>query len=182
MGSARYVALLRGINVGGRNKVAMAELRSAFEGAVHTEVGTYIQSGNVVFRSGAPREALEVDVERMLERHLRYPIVVVVRSHAQLRSVIARAPTNFGAEPGTYHSYAIFLRSPLTASQVMKRVRLREGVDRAWPGRGVVYFERLSAERTKSRMSSIVGTPEYANMTIRSWATTTKLLALLDDT
>ena len=62
----------------------------------------------------------------------------------------------------------------------MKIVKLRDGVDRAWAGSGVVYFERLSAERTKSRMSSIVGTPEYANMTIRSWATTTKLLALLD--
>ena len=63
----------------------------------------------------------------------------------------------------------------------MKMVKLRDGVDRAWPGRGVVYFERLSAQRTKSRMSSIVGTPEYSNMTIRSWNTTTKLLALLDD-
>ncbi len=181
MGSARYVALLRGINVGGRNQVAMAELRSAFEDAGHSDVSTFIQSGNVLFRSSTPRGSLEADVERMLERRLGFPLVVVVRSHAQLRSVITRAPASFGAEPDTHHSDAIFLRSPLTASQVMRMVQLREGVDRAWPGRGVVYFERLSAERTKSRMSSIVGTPEYANMTIRSWGTTTKLLALLDD-
>ena len=46
---------------------------------------------------------------------------------------------------------------------------------------GVLYFARLSARRTQSRMSSIVGTPEYALMTIRNWSTTTKLLALLDD-
>jgi uncharacterized protein (DUF1697 family) len=63
----------------------------------------------------------------------------------------------------------------------MKIVRLRDGVDQAWAGKGVVYFARLSAQRTKSRMSSIVGTPEYANMTIRNWATTTKLLAMLDE-
>jgi uncharacterized protein (DUF1697 family) len=176
----RYVALLRGINVGGRNKVPMAELREAFEGVGHTDVSTYIQSGNVLFRSGAPRAAIEADVERMLERHLGFPIVVVVRSHAQLRAVVARAPARFGTQPGKHHSDAIFLRSPLTPKQVMKIVKLRDGVDRAWAGSGVVYFERLSAERTKSRMSSIVGTPEYANMTIRSWATTTKLLALLD--
>jgi uncharacterized protein (DUF1697 family) len=106
--------------------------------------------------------------------------VVVVRSHAQLRSVVAGAPAGFGANPATYHSDAIFLRSPLTPTQVMKIVKLRDGVDQAWPGRGVVYFSRLSAQRTKSRMSSIVGTPEYASMTIRNWATTTKLLALLD--
>jgi uncharacterized protein (DUF1697 family) len=180
MGSARYVALLRGINVGGRNKVPMAELRSAFEDAGHTDVSTYIQSGNVLFRSSTPRRSIEADVERMLERHLGFPIVVVVRSHAQLRSVVTNAPRSFGAKPDAYHSDAIFLRSPLTPSQVMKLVKLRDGVDQAWPGAGVVYFARLSAERTKSRMSSIVGTPEYANMTIRSWATTTKLLALLD--
>jgi uncharacterized protein (DUF1697 family) len=180
MGSSRYVALLRGINVGGRNKVPMTELRSAFEDAGHTDVSTYIQSGNVLFRSSAPRGSLDADIERTLERRFGFPIVVVVRSHAQLRSVIARAPATFGAKPQTYHSDALFLRAPLTAGQVMKIVRVRDGVDRAWPGRGVVYFERLSAERTKSRLSSIMGTPEYANLTIRSWATTTKLLALLD--
>jgi uncharacterized protein (DUF1697 family) len=180
MSSARYVALLRGINVGGRNQVAMAELRAAFEGGEHTDVTTYIQSGNVLFRSSAPRAQLEADIECMLERRFGFPIVVVVRSHTQLRSVVSQAPAGFGTEPGTYHSDAIFLRSPVRPQQVMKIVRLREGVDRAWPGRGVVYFARLSAERTKSRLSSIVGTPEYANMTIRSWNTTTKLLALLD--
>ena len=60
-------------------------------------------------------------------------------------------------------------------------VVLREGVDQAWPGAGVLYFSRLSSLRTKSRMGSIVGTPEYQLMTIRSWTTTTKLLAILDE-
>ena len=62
----------------------------------------------------------------------------------------------------------------------MRIVDLRDGVDRAWPGAGVIYFARLSARRTQSRMSRIVGTPEYQQMTIRSWSTTTKLLGLLD--
>ena len=114
MASSQYVALLRGINVGGRNKVPMAELRATFEDAGHTDVRTYIQSGNVVFRSRAPRASLEVAVERMLERHLGFPLVVVVRSHAQLRSVVANAPAKFGANPKTFHSDAIFLRAPLT--------------------------------------------------------------------
>lgn len=181
MGSVRYVALLRGINVGGRNKVAMADLREVMAGEGHTEVSTYIQSGNVRFRSSAPRAALAAGIEHALERRFGFPIVVVVRSHAQLRSVITKAPAGFGSRPATFHSDTIFLRAPLTPSQAMKVVRVREGVDRVWPGNGVLYFERLSAQRTKSRLSSIMGTPEYANMTIRSWATTTKLLALLED-
>jgi uncharacterized protein (DUF1697 family) len=181
MARSAYVALLRGINVGGRNKVPMAELRAAFEDAGYTDVRTYIQSGNVVFGADTPAKSLEAEVETMLKRHLGYPLVVVVRSHAQLRAVVADAPAKFGAAPDTYHSDAIFLRSPLTPAQVMKIVKLRDGVDQAWAGKGVVYFARLSAQRTKSRMSSIVGTPEYANVTIRNWATTTKLLAMLDE-
>jgi uncharacterized protein (DUF1697 family) len=59
-------------------------------------------------------------------------------------------------------------------------VRLREGVDAAWSGDGVLYFRRLSARRSQSRMGAIVGSPEYRRMTIRNWATTTTLVALLD--
>jgi uncharacterized protein (DUF1697 family) len=181
MGRTRYVALLRGINVGGRNKVPMAELRAAFEDIGHTDVTTYIQSGNVLFTSSKPRAAVESQLEAELERHLGYPLVVVVRSHAQLRAIVDQAPSGFGKRRDTYHSDAIFLRAPLTPAKAMKVVKLRDGVDQAWTGRSVLYFARLSARRTQSRMSSIVGTPEYALMTIRSWQTTTKLLALLDD-
>ena len=60
-------------------------------------------------------------------------------------------------------------------------IELKQGVDRAWRGKGVVYFTRLAAKATSSRMSRIVGTPEYQDMTIRSWGTTTKLLALMDE-
>ncbi|MGH9132612.1 MAG: DUF1697 domain-containing protein, partial [Ilumatobacteraceae bacterium] len=83
--------------------------------------------------------------------------------------------------PDTYHSDTIFLKAPLTSTQAMRTVNPRDGVDRAWPGTGVLYFARLSARRTESRLSRIMGTPEYQRMTIRSWTTTTKLLTLLDD-
>jgi uncharacterized protein (DUF1697 family) len=180
VGRTRYVALLRGINVGGRNPVPMAELRRAVEAAGYTDVSTYIQSGNVLLTSDEPRATVESTLERELERRCGIPLVVVVRSHAQLRAVVEQAPAGFGAQPDTYHSDVIFLRAPLTPAQAMKVVRLRDGVDQAWAGRGVLYFARLSGRRTQSKMSSIVGTPEYARMTIRNWATTTKLLALLD--
>jgi uncharacterized protein (DUF1697 family) len=176
-----YVALLRGINVGGKNMVPMAELREAFESRGYGSVRTYIQSGNVLFSSSTPRATLEDDLEAMLEKRFGVPLVVVVRSHAQLRRVVDRAPKKFGTDSGSYHSDVIFLKSPLTPRAAMKVVKLREGVDEAWAGTGVVYFSRLSARRTQSKMGSIVGTPEYKLMTIRSWSTTTKLVDLLDD-
>jgi uncharacterized protein (DUF1697 family) len=177
----RCVALIRGINVGGRNKVAMADLRAAFEDAGFDSVRTYIQSGNVVFGTTASATSLESSIETMLERRFKIPLVVVVRTQTQMRKVVDDAPGGFGATPTMYHSDAIFLKHPLTSTQAMKVVKLREGVDRAWPGPGVIYFDRLSAQRTQSRMSRIVGTPEYQRMTIRNWATTTKLRSLLDE-
>jgi uncharacterized protein (DUF1697 family) len=177
----RYVALLRGINVGGRNKVPMADLRRTFEDGGYGAVRTYIQSGNVLFESAAARRSLEDDIERLLEARFKTPLVVVVRSRDQYRDVVGHAPNGFGEEPDTYHSDVIFLRAPLTAKQAMQVVSLRDGVDQVWPGRGVLYFARVSAARSKSRLSTIVGTPEYQRMTIRSWTTTTKLLALLDE-
>ncbi|MCA1708205.1 MAG: DUF1697 domain-containing protein [Actinobacteria bacterium] len=177
----RFVALLRGINVGGRNKVAMANLRAAFEADGYKAVSTYIQSGNVLFESDAPRESLEDELEAMLERRFRVPLIVVLRSRLQLRNVVRKAPDGFGREPTRYHSDVIFLKRSLSRQQAMRVVDLREGVDQAWPGAGVLYFSRLSERLAQSRMSRIVGTSEYQQMTIRSWTTTTKLLDLVDD-
>ena len=162
--------------MGGRNAVGMADLRAAFEEAGHSAVRTYIQSGNVLFE--AEGRVDEDAVEAVLERRFGLPLVVVLRTHRQLRAVVEGAPDGFGQRPDEFHSDVVFLKAPLTSRQALRVVELREGVDRAWPGRGVVYFERLSARRTASRMGRIVGTPEYQRMTIRSWRTTTKLLEL----
>jgi uncharacterized protein (DUF1697 family) len=169
----RYLALLRGINVGGKNPVPMGDLRATFEDAGFDAVRTYIQSGNVIF--DAPKKVEEEEVEAMLERRFRLPLVVVLRTSRQLKAVVEGAPDGFGQRPDEFHSDVVFLKAPLTSRQAMKAVELKEGVDSAWPGTGVVYFQRLSARRTASRMGRMVGTPEYKQMTIRSWRTTTKL-------
>jgi len=180
MARTRYVALLRGINVGGKNIIGMKDLRAALEAHGLENVSTYIQSGNVLFETDRPAKTLESEIEAALEKAFKVPLVVVLRSHRQLKSVIDKAPNGFGTGPDTYYSDAVFLKALLTAKQVMGIVALRDGVDQAWPGTGVVYFARLGAQRTKSKMSKIVGTPEYKQMTIRSWTTTVKLLGLLD--
>ncbi len=180
MGSARYVALLRGINVGGRNKISMADLRGIFEDAGFGNVSTYIQSGNVAFESGGARAKLESDIEALLTERLESPPVVVVRSHRQLRGIVDDAPTEFVGRTEDHHRDVVFLKAPLTAQRAMGIVQLRDGVDDAWAGPGVVYFSRLIAQKTKSKMNRIVGTPEYRLMTIRNWATTTQMLTLLD--
>ena len=121
MATQRYVCLLRGINVGGRNPVSMAALREAFEDAGYGEVGTYIQSGNVVFATDAPAKSLEQKIEGMLESRFKIPLVVVVRSHRQLRAVVDKAPKGFGH--ATHHSDAIFLYLNLCSEELYLRDR-----------------------------------------------------------
>ncbi len=181
MTKPNYVALLRGINVGGRNVVRMADLRAAFEDAGYEAVATYIQSGNVLFRSDTSPALLESDIEALLSDRFGLSVVVVVRSHRQYRKVVGSAPDGFGAEPDVYHSDVVFLKAPLSSRQAMSAVNPREGVDQAWPGDGVIYFSRLSKRLSQSRMNRIVGSKHYKNMTIRNWRTTTRLLSLLDE-
>ncbi|HSM02310.1 MAG TPA: DUF1697 domain-containing protein [Acidimicrobiia bacterium] len=175
-----HVALLRGINVGGRNRIRMADLREAFTEGGYADVATYIASGNVLFSSGEDRGTLESGIETMLEDRYGTPIITVVRTHDELREIVDEAPTD-GFGDDAHHSDVVFLKDPLNPAGAMDAVDLREGVDQVWPGTGVLYFARLSSRRTQSKMSKIVGKPEYQMMTIRNWSTTTRLLALLDE-
>jgi uncharacterized protein (DUF1697 family) len=175
----QYLALLRGVNVGGKNLVRMADLRQAFEELALDDVATYIQSGNVVFR--APRQGrveLAARLERELSLRFGMELKVVLLTEAQLREVVEDAPEGFGGE--AHRCDVIFLRKPLTVTRAFSVIETREGVDGAWQGKGVLYFARLAERASSSRLSKVVMTPEYQNMTIRSWGTTTKLLALMD--
>jgi uncharacterized protein (DUF1697 family) len=176
---ARYVALLRGINVGGKNLIKMTELKACFEEDGFGDVVTFIQSGNVVFDAvGSSLAALTDRIERMLTATFDYRASVIVRSARQMRTIVERAPVGFGADPVRYRSDVIFLKAPLTASSAMKSVLTREGVDRAHAGSGVLYFARLTSRATESRLSRIVSSPIYPRITIRNWNTTTTLVRM----
>ena len=177
----QYLALLRGINVGGKNIIKMTALKACLEDAGFSDVATYIQSGNVLFTAPAKSDrALEATIEKALSKAFSYNSRVVVISHDQLTTAVKKAPKGFGADPAKYRYDVIFLKDPLTAKEAMKSVSTKEGVDKAWPGTGVIYFSRLIAKATSSRLGRIVGLPVYQEMTIRNWNTTTKLLALMD--
>ncbi|HEX4207564.1 MAG TPA: DUF1697 domain-containing protein [Ktedonobacteraceae bacterium] len=176
-----YVILLRGINVGGKNIVPMAGLKSCLEELGFANVSTYIASGNVILESNKPTTEIKTQIEVALTKSFKLDnelIKVLVLSHKQLQTVINNKPKGFGDQPEKYHSDAIFLMD-IDAAQAMPVFNPREGVDKVWPGNGVIYSQRLSAERTKSRLSKIMASPLYKSMTIRSWSTTIKLLDIL---
>jgi uncharacterized protein (DUF1697 family) len=176
-----YVVLLRGINVGGKNMVSMAALKKCLEDAGFSDVKTYIASGNVILKSNKAPKAVQAQIEKLLPKNFKLHselIKIHVLTRSQLQAVIDKRPKGFGDEPTKYHSDAIFLMG-ITAAKTMAVFSPKEGIDKVWPGTGVIYSQRLSNKRTQSRLSKIVGTPAYKLMTIRNWNTTTKLLELL---
>ncbi|AYJ48662.1 DUF1697 domain-containing protein [Rhodococcus sp. P1Y] len=178
-----YVLLLRGINVGGKNKIPMAELRGFLGDLGFEDVATYIQSGNALLTSDHGADAIRELVEDGLPTRFDLDssiIKVLVLSAAQLRAVETNKPEGFGDEPDKYHSDAIFMMG-IGVDEAMAVFNPREGVDAVWPGDGVIYSRRVTALRTKSRLSAIIESPLYKSMTIRSWSTTTKLLSRIDD-
>src|SRR5205809_1576858 len=139
-----YVILLRGINVGGKNIVPMAGLIKCLEELGFSNVSTYIASGNVILESDKPAAEIKAALTKnfKLDGEL---IKVLVLSRQQLQAVIDNKPEGFGDQPEKYHSDAIFLMD-INAAQAMPIFNPREGVDKVWPGNGVIYSQRLSAE------------------------------------
>jgi uncharacterized protein (DUF1697 family) len=178
----KYVALLRGINVGGKNMIKMADLKASFEDQGFGNVATYIASGNVFFDSGERSAAkLTQQIEDLINAAFNYyQATVVIRTKAQMRNVVDQAPKGFGSKPSRYLSDALFLKSPARASAVLASLPIKEGVDQAHAGRGVIYWSRLASRASSSRLSRVASMPIYKSMTIRSWTTTVKLKELMD--
>jgi uncharacterized protein (DUF1697 family) len=177
----KYVALLRGINVGGKNLIKMTDLQVCFESLGFQGVKTYIQSGNILFNTDESDTAsLTKRLETALSKTFNYKSRLVLRSHRQMKTIVTKAPKGFGAEPAKYRYDVLFIKEPLTVAKAMKSVTLKEGVDAAYAGSGVLYFSRLDSRASQSYLTRIVGLPVYQDMTIRNWNTTTKLLALME--
>ncbi|HEU0295562.1 MAG TPA: DUF1697 domain-containing protein [Anaerolineales bacterium] len=177
----QFVALLRGINVGGKNLIKMTDLKACFEALGFKDVRTYIQSGNVLFSASASGQArLTKWIEEALSKKFNYRSRVVMRSLKQIQEIVTQAPMGFGSDPATYRYDVIFLKEPLTAVKAMKSVATKEGVDQAFAGKGVLYFSRLISRATQSHLTRIIAMPVYQSMTIRNWNTTTKLLNMME--
>jgi uncharacterized protein (DUF1697 family) len=181
----RYVALLRGINLGRRNRVAMADLRQLTEALGHAEVATYIQSGNVVFSSpDTDCGRLADDLEEAIERSLAVRSAVVVLSGDDLAQVVADNPFPDEANPRCLH--AIFRRTDLTPEAVtaveraQQRARAKGSRDEAVPI-GRALFLRTPDGLGRSELAAQLARPGVpADGTARNWATVTRLMALLD--
>ncbi|QEO14938.1 DUF1697 domain-containing protein [Agromyces intestinalis] len=179
--STRFVALLRGINVGGRNAVRMPDLVGCFADAGFADVRTLGQSGNVVFTARRTSGArFEGDVAAMLEDRFGMPVPTVIRSRAEFARTMDEAPPGHGSPD--LRADVFFCRHPLTPEQALAEMpELREGVDTIAVGPGALYFSRVAARATKTRIQKFMALPVFQQNTVRSWGTCVKVSGLLEE-
>lgn len=176
----RYLALLRGINVGGNNVIKMSDLKSAFEAMGLSDVKTYIQSGNVVFSSERTNKAeLTDEIEKKLSRLFDYDSVVLLLTKEELMRKLSSAPEHYGTDNMNYRYDVIFIKETTTAENVLRNIQLRDGIDEAFIGDNILFFRRLFVDLTKSKLTKIVTSPVYKQITIRNWKTSSKLLDMM---
>lgn len=173
------VALLRGINVGGNAPVPMSELKAGIEALGYTDVRTYINSGNVVFRLRKSQLRTAVrDIERALLEAFGQPIPVVLHTLAEMDAIVAAMPAAWtGARD--LRCDVIFLRPSVDKPDVLADLPGRDGVDDLSYAPGVVFWSAKKAMLTKSTMTKMVGTPLYRQVTMRGASTTLKVHALM---
>lgn len=175
MKPAIFIALLRGINVGGRNSVPMAELRSLCEGLGWQDVQTYIQSGNLVFKAGAAPARLEADLERAIDRRFGVAAAVVVRAAADWPDIVAGNPFPEASrsEPGLVMlALSKAPPKPDAVERLSERAAAGERIARA--GDAVWIHYAGGAGRSKispGLLDRFVGSP----VTTRNWRTVLEL-------
>ena len=174
---ARHIILLRGINVGSHNRIAMPALRDVLADARFENVRTYLQSGNVVLSSSAKADDVARTCERLIRRHFDLDIPVVVRTRAQLAKVVERIPLrDVATAPKRYQ--VSFLDSKPTR-EVLRRIE-----DAAAPAERVVAIGReIYAWHpdtvARSKLWALLGGKQLGiTATARNWTTVTTLLSL----
>jgi uncharacterized protein (DUF1697 family) len=175
----KFVAFLRGINVGGNNIIKMTDLKKAIEKCGFSEVSTFIQSGNVIFASDEKNmnEILNKLGDSLLG-YFNYNSRIIVKNYDQLNKIVSEVPDDWDKRDDL-RCYIAFIGEPLTAQDVRRETELKDGVDFIKEGKGVLYMSTLLSGLTRSRLTKLITSKMYRDITIRNYTTTRKILALM---
>ena len=181
MGKMKYVALLRGINVGGKNIIKMVELRAALEQQGLEDVATYIQSGNIIFSSGErDKLLLEKKVEETILKEFGLTVPTVVLSQDELKTIVDELPKGWATKDG-WRYYYYFLKSPYNIDEILVSIGdLKPDIETLDAGKGVLYQSTDMSNYGRTTTSKIMSKPVYKIATIRNHNTVMKLLGLMN--
>ena len=168
----RYVGFLRGVNVGGKNKLPMAELRTLFESLDHTNVSTYIQSGNIVFTTAKPVAAK--DLERAIAKQFGIAPSVMLRTPAELSKAVKSSPFA-DADPSKLH---VGFMEQKPSAAVVKQLDVERFLPDELAIRGREIYFLLPNGMGRTKLPPYVDRQLKIPVTVRNWNTVNKLIEL----
>jgi uncharacterized protein (DUF1697 family) len=176
----RQVALLRGINIGSRNRIAMPALREALADAGYDDVQTYVQSGNVVLSASEKAAALERSLEQLIEKHFKLQIPVIVRTRTQLAKVIEKNPLgDVAKDPKRYQVAFVRGKLPRGAADALKAAAI-EPEQVVIDGREIYSWHDAGVARSKL-WAAIASKKLGFEATARNWTTVTTLAEMASE-
>ena len=182
MGKSSYnvfVALLRGVNVGGNNMISMSSLKKSFEALGFNDVVTYINSGNIIFKSKeADARKLESKIEKMLLKEYQLDSRVVLRSLSQMEKLVKNLPRNWNDDSGWRYN-VIFLRHTIDSEKILAELEVKKDIEEVVYYPGALLWRAQISELTRTNMLKLSSRKMYQDMTIRNQNTTRKLYELM---
>lgn len=174
-----WVAFLRGINVGGKNMVSMKSLKEQFERLGFDDVGTYINSGNILFRAATDdARALERKIDQMLTREYGLPAKTVVRSSDEMARLLKTIAKTWDGDTAWRYN-VIFLRHSIDSKRVLDGLAPKPDIERVVYCPGTLLWSARIRDLTRAAMLKIASRPIYKDMTVRNVNTTTKIFELM---
>ena len=174
-----FVALLRGVNVGGNNMISMAALRADFEKAGFTEVSSYINSGNLLFktRETDPRK-LERTIEAMLSKKYQLASKVVVRSLPEMAKLVQGLPRTWNGDKDWRYN-VMFLRHTIDSKDILAGLEFKPDVEQVVYRPGTLLWCARVADVTRTSMVKLSSKKIFQDVTVRNLNTTKKLYELM---
>jgi len=179
MSAGVFVALLRGVNVGGNNIISMSSLKTSFEKMGFAGVSTYINSGNILFKT-KDRDArkLETKIEAMLSKDHKLGCKVVVRSFSEMANLVENLPKNWDGDPQWKYN-VMFLRHSIDSEIVLDRLALKPEIEKVVYYPGTLLWSARINDLNRTLMHKLSSHKMFQDMTVRNTNTTRKLYELM---
>lgn len=177
---SKYVALLRGINVGGNKKVDMKTLKKAFEKLGYEDIKTYINSGNVIFNTSETNtNKIVKEIEKKIEDTFGFQVDVLIRTRKNIKMLCEKIPSTWTNDKEN-RTYIMFLQDEFDSKDSLGLLDVNKEVDKLKYMDGAIVWHVLKKDYSKSGIQSLIKSKVYKNMTARNINTVRKLGKLME--
>ncbi len=163
----RYIALLRGINVGGNKKVEMKRLKILFESSGCSNVSTYINSGNVIFESNKKRNAIKEEIETSLKKEFEFDIPVLIKTKQEIKKIADAIPEEWQNNSEQKTDVA-FLFKEIDSKEIINILPIKKEFINIKYVRGAIFWNIKRENVNKSHLTKIISHKIYQSMTVRN--------------